>query len=87
MAFVQAWLMPRVVFWLIWTAWLWCLQSFLLARLEPLSSHLTLLFFVAPPVLAVCIMLASATTMILFFHFKPLSELVAEMPAAAKLAT
>jgi hypothetical protein len=43
--------------------------------------------FVAPPVLAVCIMLASATTMILFFRFKPLSELVAEMPAAAKLAT
>ncbi len=43
--------------------------------------------FVAPLVLAVCIMLVSATTMILFFRYKPLSELVAEMPAAAKLAT
>jgi fucose permease len=43
--------------------------------------------FVAPLVLAVCIMLVSATTMILFFHYRPLSELVADMPAAAKFAT
>jgi Zn-dependent protease with chaperone function len=51
MAFVQAWLMPRVVFWLIWTAWLWCLQSFLLVRWEAPLGHLVLLFIVGPPVL------------------------------------
>jgi Zn-dependent protease with chaperone function len=43
--------MPRVAFWLIWTAWLWCLQSFLLARLEAVPGHLTLLLIVGPPVL------------------------------------
>jgi heat shock protein HtpX len=51
MAFVRTWLMPRVGFWLIWTAWLWCLQSFVLARLEALPGHLTLLFIVGPPVM------------------------------------
>jgi heat shock protein HtpX len=51
MALVRTWLMPRVAFWLLWTAWLWCLQSFLLIRLELLPSHLTLLFIVGPPVL------------------------------------
>jgi ACS family glucarate transporter-like MFS transporter len=34
--------------------------------------------FVAPLVLAVCIMLVGASTMILFFHYRPLSELVGE---------
>jgi MFS family permease len=43
--------------------------------------------FVAPLVLAVCIMLVAATTMILLFRYKPLRELVAEPPGAAKLAT
>jgi MFS family permease len=43
--------------------------------------------FVAPLVLAVCIMLVASTTMIIFFRLKPLSELVAETPRAAKLAT
>jgi len=43
--------------------------------------------FVAPLVLAVCIMLVAATTMILFFRYRPLSELVAEAPGTAKLAT
>ncbi len=43
--------MPRVAFWLIWTAWLGCLQWFLLARLEALPGHLALLFIVGPPVL------------------------------------
>ena len=38
--------MPRVAFWLIWTAWLWCLQSF---RLVP--DHLAVLFILGPPVL------------------------------------
>jgi MFS family permease len=42
--------------------------------------------FVAPLVLAVCIMLAAATTMILFFRYRPLSELVAVTPTAAKFA-
>jgi MFS family permease len=42
--------------------------------------------FVAPLVLAVCIMLVAAATMILFFHYRPLSELVGETPKAAKLA-
>ena len=43
--------MPRVAFWLLWTAWLWCLQSFLLARLEVLPSPLAVLFIIGPPVL------------------------------------
>ena len=38
--------MPRVAFWLIWTAWLWSLQSF---RLVP--DHLAVLFILGPPVL------------------------------------
>jgi MFS family permease len=42
--------------------------------------------FVAPLVLAVCIMLVAATTMILFFRYKPLSELVGEAPREVKLA-
>jgi MFS family permease len=42
--------------------------------------------FVAPLVLAVCIMLVAAATMILLFRYKPLSELVAEPAAAPKLA-
>jgi Zn-dependent protease with chaperone function len=51
MAFVRTWLMPRAAFWLIWTAWLWCLQWFLLARLEALPGHGALLYIVGPPVL------------------------------------
>jgi MFS family permease len=42
--------------------------------------------FVAPLVLAVCIMLVAATTMIFFFRYKPLSELVGEAPKVVKLA-
>ena len=42
--------------------------------------------FVAPLVLAVCVMLAAASTMILFFHYRPLRELVGEVPKQAKLA-
>jgi MFS family permease len=42
--------------------------------------------FVAPLVLAVVIMLVAATTMILFFHYRPLSELVAQSLPTAKLA-
>jgi cyanate permease len=42
--------------------------------------------FVAPLVLAVCIMLVAAATMIFLFRYKPLSELVADAPQAAKLA-
>lgn len=42
--------------------------------------------FVAPLVLAVCIMLVAATTMILLFRYRPLSELVAEAPRMAKLS-
>jgi cyanate permease len=42
--------------------------------------------FVAPLVLAVCIMLVAATTMIVFFPYRALHELVAEPPQAAKLA-
>jgi MFS family permease len=42
--------------------------------------------FVAPLVLAVCIMVVAASTMILFFRVKPLNELVAAAPAAVKLA-
>jgi MFS family permease len=42
--------------------------------------------FVAPLVLAVVIMLVSATTMIMLFRYRPLSELVAQPPPAAKLA-
>jgi cyanate permease len=42
--------------------------------------------FVAPLVLAVCIMLVAATTMILFFRYKPLNELVAEPPIVFKAA-
>ncbi len=42
--------------------------------------------FVAPLVLAVCIMLTAATTMILLFHYRPLSEMVAVAPRETKLA-
>ena len=42
--------------------------------------------FVAPLVLAVVIMLVGATTMILFFRYRPLSEFVAEAPPAASAA-
>ena len=42
--------------------------------------------FVAPLVLAVCIMLVASATMILLFPYKPLSELVGEAPQATKLA-
>jgi MFS family permease len=42
--------------------------------------------FVAPLVLAVCIMLVAATIMIVFFRYRPLSELVAVEPQPAKLA-
>jgi cyanate permease len=42
--------------------------------------------FVAPLVLAVCIMVVAASTMILFFRYKPLSELVGEAPREVKLA-
>jgi MFS family permease len=42
--------------------------------------------FVAPLVLAVCIMLVASATMIIFFRYRPLSELVAEAPREAKLA-
>ena len=50
MAFVRTWLVPRVAYWLSWTAWLWCIQSFLLARLEALPGHVALLYIVGPPV-------------------------------------
>ena len=42
--------------------------------------------FVAPLVLAVAIMLVAATTMIVLFRYRPLSELVAKTSSAAKLA-
>ncbi len=42
--------------------------------------------FVAPLVLAVCIMMVASTTMILFFRYRPMSELVGETPAVAKFA-
>jgi len=42
--------------------------------------------FVAPLVLAVCIMLTAATTMILLFHYRPLSEMVEVAPRETKLA-
>ena len=41
--------------------------------------------FVAPLVLAVGVMLVAASTMILFFHYRPLRELVGEVPKQAKL--
>ncbi len=41
--------------------------------------------FVAPLELAVAIMLVAATTMIVFFHLKPLDELVGGMPAHPKV--
>jgi hypothetical protein len=41
---------------------------------------------VAPLVLAVCIMLVAATTMIVFFRYRPMNELVGEPPAVAKFA-
>jgi hypothetical protein len=37
-------------------------------------------------VLAVCIMLVASATMIIFFRYRPLSELVADAPREAKLA-
>ncbi|HEY2533372.1 MAG TPA: MFS transporter [Xanthobacteraceae bacterium] len=43
--------------------------------------------FVAPLVLAVAIMLAAATTMVVLFRVEPLSDLVSETRGAAKLAT
>jgi len=43
--------MPRVVFWLMWTAWLWCIGSFLLARLSALPGWEALLYIVGPAVL------------------------------------
>jgi ACS family hexuronate transporter-like MFS transporter len=42
--------------------------------------------FVAPLVLAVCIMLVAATTMILLFRYKPLSELVGTAPKRGRRA-
>jgi Zn-dependent protease with chaperone function len=46
MPFVRTWLIPRVAFWLMWTAWLWYLQRFLLAR-----GPVALVLVVGPPVL------------------------------------
>jgi hypothetical protein len=40
----------------------------------------------APLVLAVCIMLTAATTMILLFRYRPLSEMVDAGPRETKLA-
>jgi nitrate/nitrite transporter NarK len=40
---------------------------------------------VAPLVLAVCIMLVAASTMILLFRFRPLSDLLVPTPRKAKL--
>jgi hypothetical protein len=42
--------------------------------------------FVAPLVLAVAIMLVAATIMIVLFHIKPLSSLLAAQHGGAKLA-
>jgi MFS family permease len=42
--------------------------------------------FVAPLVLAVCIMLVAASTMILFFRYRPLGELVGDTAKKVKLA-
>jgi len=42
--------------------------------------------FVAPLILAVCIMLVAATTMIALFRYRPLSEIAAPAPAKIKLA-
>jgi len=42
--------------------------------------------FVAPLILAVCIMLVAATTMIVLFRYRPLSELIAEPAGSVKLA-
>ena len=50
MPFVRAWLVPRVVFWILWTIWLWCLQAFLLAWLTG-WPELTLAGIVGPPLL------------------------------------
>ncbi len=48
--FIRAWLVPRVAFWAIWTAWLWVLQTFLLDRMGHSAGHATLLLVVAPPI-------------------------------------
>lgn len=51
MAFVRTWLMPRVAYWLLWTAWLWCLASFLSTRLHGLPVYGATLYIMGPPVL------------------------------------
>src|SRR5262245_32350306 len=51
MGFVRTWLIPRVAFWIVWTVWLWCLQSFLLDEWKELPPYLTLVLVVGPPLL------------------------------------
>ncbi len=49
--FIRAWLLPRVAFWAIWTAWLWFLDAFLLQRWAASAGPATFLFIVAPPLI------------------------------------
>jgi heat shock protein HtpX len=48
MLFVRTWLIPRVAFWVLWTAWLCTLQWFLLARLD---AQWALACVLGPPLL------------------------------------
>jgi Zn-dependent protease with chaperone function len=48
MSFVKTWLVPRIGFWLMWTAWLCCLQFLLLERVQGAAALLVIL---GPPVL------------------------------------
>jgi Zn-dependent protease with chaperone function len=48
MSFINTWLIPRVAFWLMWTAWLVCLRSFLERWDNP---HTALLLILALPLL------------------------------------
>lgn len=46
---LQPWLLPRIAFWTLWTAWLWCLQAFLL---DTVSGYAAQLLILGPPLLA-----------------------------------
>lgn len=50
MPFLRTWLIPRVSFWVVWTIWLWLLQSFVLAWAAS-ANFPVLLAIVGPPLL------------------------------------
>jgi Zn-dependent protease with chaperone function len=51
MSFIAAWLAPRLAFWGLWTAWLWCLNAFLLDRISKFGIP-AVAIILGPPLIA-----------------------------------